>query len=64
VDAGAQGEHKIARGFNPVRTWSLHWIRDASFRRAVADFCRREERHIEAYVSQVNSTTAYREVDQ
>ena len=64
VDAGAQGEHKIARGFNPVRTWSVHWIRDPSFRRAVADFCRREERHIEAYVSQVNSATAYREVDQ
>jgi predicted N-acyltransferase len=64
VDAGAQGEHKIARGFNPVRTWSVHWIRDPSFRRAVADFCRREAQHIEAYVAQTSDATAYREVDQ
>lgn len=64
VDAGAQGEHKIARGFNPVRTWSVHWIRDPSFRRAVADFCRREAQHIEAYVAQASDATAYREVDQ
>ncbi|MGK6322557.1 GNAT family N-acetyltransferase [Sphingomonas sp. DT-51] len=42
VEAGAQGEHKLARGYAPVRTWSAHYIPDPSFRRAVADFLVRE----------------------
>lgn len=42
VEAGAQGEHKLARGYMPARTHSLHWIADAGFRRAVADYLGRE----------------------
>ncbi len=42
VEAGAQGEHKLARGYVPVPTWSAHYIPDASFRRAVADVLVRE----------------------
>lgn len=42
VEAGAQGEHKLARGYAPVRTWSAHYIPDPSFRHAVADFLVRE----------------------
>ncbi|HEV2263579.1 MAG TPA: GNAT family N-acetyltransferase [Stellaceae bacterium] len=42
VEAGAQGSHKIQRGYLPQPTYSAHWIRDPSFRRAVADFLRRE----------------------
>ena len=42
VEAGAQGQHKLARGYAPVQTWSAHWIADKSFRRAVADFLERE----------------------
>ncbi|MFD1880142.1 GNAT family N-acetyltransferase [Paracoccus pacificus] len=38
VEAGAQGEHKLARGYLPVQTHSLHWLADAGFRRAVAQF--------------------------
>jgi hypothetical protein len=38
VEAGAQGEHKLARGYMPTPTYSLHWIRDAGFRRAVARY--------------------------
>ncbi len=38
VEAGAQGPHKVARGYLPQETYSAHWIRDASFRRAVAHF--------------------------
>jgi len=38
VEAGAQGEHKLARGYLPVETHSLHWIADTSFRAAVARF--------------------------
>ncbi|KQU52904.1 hypothetical protein ASG67_08470 [Sphingomonas sp. Leaf339] len=42
VEAGAQGEHKLARGYVPVPTWSAHYIPDPNFRRAVADFLTRE----------------------
>ncbi|MDE2562107.1 MAG: N-acetyltransferase [Sphingomonadales bacterium] len=42
VEAGAQGQHKLARGYEPVETWSAHFIADPGFREAVADFLRRE----------------------
>jgi uncharacterized protein len=42
VEAGAQGGHKLARGYAPVATWSAHYIADPGFRRAVADFVERE----------------------
>jgi len=42
VEAGAQGEHKLSRGYRPVPTWSAHYIPNASFRRAVADYVARE----------------------
>ncbi len=38
VEAGAQGGHKLARGYAPAATWSAHYIADAGFRRAVAGF--------------------------
>lgn len=42
VEAGAQGEHKLARGYVPVTTWSAHYLPDPNFRRAVADYLERE----------------------
>lgn len=42
VEAGAQGEHKISRGYLPVPTYSAHWIADPALRSAVADFLERE----------------------
>ncbi|MGQ0590660.1 MAG: GNAT family N-acetyltransferase [Sphingosinicella sp.] len=42
VEAGAQGAHKLARGYRPVPTWSAHYIADPGFRRAVADYLERE----------------------
>ncbi len=42
VEAGAQGEHKLARGYLPVATHSLHWIADEGFARAVAQYLRAE----------------------
>jgi len=42
VEAGAQGQHKIQRGYLPVETYSAHWIRDPGFARAVADFLAHE----------------------
>jgi uncharacterized protein len=46
VEAGAQGEHKLARGYRPVTTHSAHWIADPGFRRAVADYLRQERRQV------------------
>lgn len=46
VEAGAQGEHKLARGYMPVPTYSLHWIADPNFRRAVARYLEVERREV------------------
>ncbi|MEP9377706.1 GNAT family N-acetyltransferase [Aquabacter sp. CN5-332] len=46
VEAGAQGEHKLARGYLPKFTYSAHWIADASLRRAVAHYLERERDHV------------------
>jgi predicted N-acyltransferase len=52
VEAGAQGEHKIQRGYLPQPTYSAHWIAHAGLRRAIADFLVHERRekcaHMEA----------------
>ncbi len=47
VEAGAQGEHKLARGYLPVPTWSAHYIPNAGFRSAIEDFLMRETRAVE-----------------
>lgn len=48
VEAGAQGGHKLARGYEPVETRSAHWIADPRFREAVSDFLERERRGVAA----------------
>lgn len=48
-EPGAQGEHKLARGFLPERTRSFHWIADLKFRAAIADALRREAQALDAY---------------
>jgi uncharacterized protein len=47
VEAGVQGPHKIQRGYLPAPTYSVHWIPDPAFRRAVAQFLARERQMIE-----------------
>ncbi len=49
-EAGAQGEHKIARGFLPVPIRSAHWIADPGLDRAVEHFLRGEREHSEAMI--------------
>lgn len=61
LDAGAQGEHKMSRGFVPVKTCSNHWLRDARFRSAVADFLQHEHDMIDRYMQSLASHTAYRQ---
>jgi predicted N-acyltransferase len=48
VEAGAQGEHKLARGYLPSTTYSAHYIADPGFRRAVDDYLKRERAYVEA----------------
>ena len=47
VEAGAQGAHKLARGYEPVTTRSLHWITDPNFRRAVAHYLESEREAVD-----------------
>jgi predicted N-acyltransferase len=46
VEAGAQGEHKLARGYRPVTTQSAHYIAHPGLRRAIADYLERERREV------------------
>jgi predicted N-acyltransferase len=48
VEAGAQGEHKLARGYMPVTTYSAHYIADPALRRAIADYLKRERAYVAA----------------
>jgi predicted N-acyltransferase len=48
-EPGTQGEHKLARGFEPTLTWSAHWIADAPLRRAIASYLAREALAINRY---------------
>lgn len=54
-EPGAQGEHKLARGFEPVPTWSAFWIADPRLRRAVADFVAREDAAMQDYAAETAS---------
>ena len=60
VEAGAQGEHKLARGYGPVPTWSAHYIADTGFRAAVADFVERERRAVEREIAFLGEMTPFR----
>jgi uncharacterized protein len=56
VEAGAQGEHKLARGYLPVETHSLHWIAEPSFRSAIARYLDAERRAVD---QEIEVLTAY-----
>ena len=60
VQAGAQGEHKIARGYEPVITHSAHFIPNRSFRDAIADFLETEREGIAAEVEWLRQDLPYR----
>lgn len=60
-EAGAQGEHKLARGFVPAPTYSAHWLRDAALQRAVADFLQREQGNVEIYMDELNEHAPFRQ---
>ncbi|MBD8903922.1 GNAT family N-acetyltransferase, partial [Methylobacterium bullatum] len=60
VEAGAQGEHKLTRGYRPVLMHSAHDIADPALRRAVADYLRRERDHVLEAASVLGEMTPFR----
>lgn len=63
VEAGAQGEHKIQRGYLPVTTYSAHWIADSGFREAVAKFLAREREAVAAGIDELATFAPFRRTD-
>jgi predicted N-acyltransferase len=60
VEAGAQGEHKLARGYLPVTTHSLHWFKDAGFRQAVADYLEAERAAVDEEIEVLTTYGPFR----
>ena len=59
-EGGAQGEHKLARGFLPVPTWSAHWLRHPQFANAVENFLARESKGVERYIDELAEHSPFR----
>ncbi|MBX2849408.1 MAG: GNAT family N-acetyltransferase [Acidiferrobacterales bacterium] len=62
-EAGAQGEHKLARGLEPTTTYSSHWISHPEFRQAIADFLSSEETHIGQYQDALQQHSPFKTVE-
>ena len=60
VEAGAQGPHKLSRGYAPVPTWSAHFIRNPGFREAIADFLAAERRAVAREIGALAEMTPFR----
>jgi hypothetical protein len=63
VEAGAQGSHKLQRGYLPTATYSAHWIPDPGFRRAVAQFLERERLMVERKIEGLAEYSPFRHED-
>jgi len=62
-DSGAQGEHKISRGFEPITTYSAHWVRHPQFSEAIAEFLDREKLGIERYKADAESYLPFKQME-
>jgi predicted N-acyltransferase len=60
-EPGAQGEHKVSRGFLPTPTWSAHWIADPVFHDAIARFVSLEAEGMDDYLQEMRTHTPYRQ---
>jgi hypothetical protein len=63
VEAGAQGQHKLSRGYRPVPTWSAHFIPDPGFRRAVADYLAAERPAVLDEIDALDEMAPFRRSD-
>jgi predicted N-acyltransferase len=59
-EGGAQGEHKMARGFLPQKTWSAHWLAQPAFADAIEHFLQREQGGIDSYIDELNEHSPFR----
>ena len=59
-EPGAQGEHKITRGFLPTKTWSAHWIKNPHFQSPIYKFCQQEQKAMRAQCEELQSLSPYR----
>ena len=64
VEAGAQGEHKIARGYLPRTTLSAHFIADPGLRRAIADYLKRERAYVAEAGRELAEAVPFRKADE
>lgn len=62
-EGGAQGEHKLARGLEPVATFSNHWLAHPAFAHAVEDFLVRETRGVEAYLDELTERAPFKAIE-
>ena len=60
VEAGAQGEHKLARGYLPTKTYSAHYIVNPGLRRAIADYLARERKYVDAAAEELAEHAPFR----
>lgn len=60
VEAGAQGSHKIARGYLARETYSAHWLASDDFKEAVADFLQREQRYVKSDIEYVQTHSPFK----
>jgi uncharacterized protein len=63
-EPGTQGEHKVARGFEPTDTWSAHWISDLRFRRAIDSYLQQEREAIDQYSASVRDHVPFKHQSQ
>ena len=61
-EAGAQGEHKIARGFRPIRTYSAHKIKHPAFQNAIAEFIQNEKLHVKASIDRLSEHLPFKNI--
>lgn len=59
-EGGAQGEHKLARGFLPTPTWSAHWLAHPEFSHAVDEFLQREAGGVDQYIEELNDSSPFK----
>lgn len=60
VEAGAQGPHKLSRGYLPIRTYSAHWIANPGFRRAVENYLQQERRAVDEEIEALDDYSPFK----
>jgi len=60
-EPGAQGEHKISRGFLPTPTWSAHWIADPQFRQIIDRYLEQETASMHDYIRELSGRSPFRQ---